>query len=267
MRSRVSQGRIVLLVLSAVCVLAVLLPPLGTLVDRYAWAEAVQYAVLATAAPALFILGTPWQLLAGTGPDGSTLADRISRSRSRGPAGLAPWGYLVLFMVAAIVWRTPPVVDALARNPVLALAELVTLFPAGCCLWLELVAAPPWLPRISRPQRAVFSALTMWTIWALAYIMAFSNAGWFSVYTHRGGLTISPAADQQVAAGIMWAIPALCFVPVIFSSVLHWLGDSSDPDEELRTMSAASQDQDQDGVAAPAPPRGWRTRSARRPVG
>jgi cytochrome c oxidase assembly factor CtaG len=265
MLSRVSRARIALLALSVVCVLAVLLPPLGTLVTRYAWAEAVQFTVLATAAPALFILGTPWQLWAGTGRDGSTLADRIARSRSRGAAGLAPWGYLVFFMVAAIIWRTPLLVDALARRPILALVELVTLFPAGCWLWLELVAAPPLLPRISRPLRAVFSALAMWTIWALAYIMAFSSAGWFSVYTHGGGLTISPAADQQVAAGIMWAIPAFCFVPVIFSSVLRWLGDSSDPDEELRTISAASQEQD--AVTAPAPPRGWRTRSARRPVG
>jgi cytochrome c oxidase assembly factor CtaG len=95
--------------------------------------------------------------------------------------------------------------------------------------------------------------------------MAFSNGGWFSVYTHNAGSAISPAADQQLAAGIMWAIPAFCFVPVIFSSILRWLGDSSDPDEELRTISAAGRDPD--GVTAPAPPRGWRTRSAKRPVG
>jgi cytochrome c oxidase assembly factor CtaG len=263
-RSRISRARIVLLVLAVVCVLVVLLPPLGTLVRRYAWAEAVQFAVLATAAPALFVLGAPWQLRASADPKGTTLADRVARSRSRGSGGLAPWGFLVAFIAAAIVWRLPPVVDALARNPILVLAELVTLFPAGCGLWLELAASPPLLPRINRPLRALFSALSVWTIWVLAYVMAFSIAGWFSVYAHHGGPALSAADDQQLAAGIMWAIPALCFVPVIFSSVLGWLGDSSDLDEEMRAISEPGEDK---GVAAPTPPRGWRTRSARRPIG
>jgi cytochrome c oxidase assembly factor CtaG len=264
MRSRISRSRVALLAAAVVCALAVLVPPLGTAVERYAYVEALQYVVLATAAPALFVLGAPWQLRASADPAGTTLADRVARSRSRRSGGLAPWVFLVAFVAAATVWRLPPVVDALARHPALVLAELVTLFPAGCGLWLELVASPPLLPRISRPQRAVFAALAMWTIWALAYIMAFSTAGWFTVYAHHAGLALSPAADQQVAAGIMWAVPAFCFVPVIFSSILRWLGDSSDPDEELRTMSVASGNT---GAAAPAPPRGWRTRSARRPAG
>jgi cytochrome c oxidase assembly factor CtaG len=263
MRSRISRARVGLLAAAVLCALAVLVPPLGTAVERYAYIEALQYVVLATAAPALFILGAPWQLRASTDPAGTALADRIARSRSRRAGGLAPWLFLIAFVAAATVWRLPPVVDALARHPALVLAELLTLFPAGCGLWLELVASPPLLPRISRPQRAVFAALAMWTIWVLAYIMAFSTAGWFTVYAHHTGLALSPAADQQVAAGIMWAVPAFCFVPVIFSSVLRWLGDSSDPDEELRRMSVAGGNTG----AAPAPPRGWRTRSARRPAG
>lgn len=261
MRSRISRARIVLLVLAVVCILAVLLPPLGTLVARYAWAEAVQYAVLAAAAPALFVLGAPWQLRASTGPAATTLADRTARSRARRPGGLAPWGFLVTFMAAAAIWRLPPLVDTLARHPILVLAELVTLFPAGCGLWLELAASPPLLPRISRPLRAVFSALAMWTIWVLTYIMAFSTAGWFSVYAHHGGPAISPAGDQQVAAGIMWAVPAFCFVPVIFNSVLRFLGDSADPDEEMREISEPGGGS---GISSPTPPRGWRTG---RPIG
>lgn len=264
MRSQLSRARVALLAAAVVCTLAVLVPPLGLAVERYAYVEALQYAVLATAGPALFILGAPWQLRASTNPAGTTLADRIVRARSRRSGGLAPWGFLVAFMAAATFWRLPPVVDGLARHPVLVLVELVTLFPAGCGLWLELVASPPLLPRINRPQRAVFAALAMWTIWVLAYIMAFSAGGWYTVYAHHAGLVLSPASDQQVAAGVMWAIPAFCFVPVIFSSVFRWLGDSADPDEELRTITAAGSDR---GAEAPAPPRGWRTRSARRPTG
>jgi cytochrome c oxidase assembly factor CtaG len=261
-RSRASNWQAALLGAAVVCTLGVLLPPAGTAVARQAWVEAVQYSVLAMVGPALLVLSAPWRLLARSDPAGTSLADRLVRSRSRRGRGLAPWGFLVAFVVAAIVWRLPPVVDALARHPVLVLAELATLFPAGCGLWLELVTSPPLLPRITRPQRAVFAAVAMWTIWVLAYIMGFSHA-WFAAYAHATGSGPSPADDEQVAAGILWAVPALCFTPVVFSSMLGWLNDSADPDEELRSVTAAGHDA-APGQLTPPPPRGWRTRPARR---
>jgi hypothetical protein len=62
----------------------------------------------------------------------------------------------------------------------------------------------------------VFAAVAMWTIWVLAYILGFSRLAWFRAYAH--GARLSPVADQEIAAGIMWAVPALCFVPVVFAT-------------------------------------------------
>lgn len=262
MQKRISRRRLALLAASVVCLLVVLLPPVATAVARYAWVEALQFAVLAVAAPALLVLSAPWRLIGGTDPAGTTMADRAARSWSRRSGGLESWGLLAAFMAAVIVWRLPPVVDVLARHPVLVLAEFATLFPAGCGLWLELVASPPLLPRTARPQRALFAAVAMWTIWVLAYIMGFSHAGWSPVYAH-GGPALSPAADQQIAAAVLWAAPALAFPAVVYGSVIGWLGDSSDPDMELRDAAAA----DRGETPPPPPPRGWRTRSARRPAG
>jgi cytochrome c oxidase assembly factor CtaG len=257
MQSRISRGRLVLLVAGLACTLGA-----ASVVPHYAWGNALQYALIGVAGPALCVLSAPWRLAGRADPAGSSMADRAARSWSRRSGGLESWGLLAAFMAAAIVWRLPPVVDTLARHPVLVLAELVTLFPAGCALWLELVASPPLLPRTARPQRALFAAVSMWTIWVLAYVMGFSHAGWSSVYAH-GGPALSAAADQQIAAGVLWAVPALSFTGVVFSSLIGWLGDSSDPDAELRDASAATEG----GMPAPAPPRGWRTRSARRPAG
>jgi len=67
------------------------------------------------------------------------------------------------------------------------LAELVTLVAAGSALWLQLVESPPLLPRLSRPLRAVFAALAMWSIWILAYILGFSQVAWFRAYLQPGG--------------------------------------------------------------------------------
>lgn len=256
MQNRISRRRLALLVAGAVCTLGA-----ASVVPHYAWGNALQYALIGVAGPALCVLGAPWRLLGRAEPAADTLADRVARAWSRRSGRLESWGLLAAFMAAAIVWRLPPVVDALARHPVLILAELVTFFPAGCALWLELVDSPPLLPRTARPQRALFAAVAMWTIWVLAYITGFSH-GLFSVYAHRGP-ALSQAADQQIAAGIMWAVPALSFIGVVFSSMLGWLGESSDPDAELREAPAGASG----GPPTPPPPRGWRTRSARRPAG
>lgn len=138
---------------------------------------------------------------------------------------------------------------------------MVTLIAGGSCLWLELVESPPLLPRLSRPQRAMTAAAAMWTIWVLAYIMGMSKAAWFAAYSHAARDGLSTAVDQQVGVGILWAVPALCFAPVIYGVLTAWLRDSQDPDEELR--SAADADAAHAGLSGwPRPPRGWHSPSA-----
>ena len=134
--------------------------------------------------------------------------------------------------------------------------EMATLVAAGSVLWLELVESPPSLPALPRPLRAVLAAVAMWTIWVLAYILGFSEVAWLRAYAHGAGP--SPVADQEIATGIMWAVPALCFVPVVFVTALTWL---KDPDEELRAIVAAERPQPRPG-RCPRPPRGRNTHPA-----
>jgi cytochrome c oxidase assembly factor CtaG len=185
------------------------------------------------------------------------LVDRIAMARSHRRGTLRAWACLVGFIAAVIAWRLPVAVNALASHPILTVAEAVILVAAGCGLWLELVESPPMLPGISRPLRAAFAALAMWSIWALAYIMGFSRGAWFTAFAHGSGHGLGTVAEQQIAAGILWAVPALCFVPVVFVSWITWLRDSSDADAELRDVPSA------DGQTPPLrPPRGWRMPSA-----
>src|SRR5437868_1158008 len=67
--------------------------------------------------------------------------------------------YLLAFVGVCLAWRLPPVMDALARQPALIVAEAVTLLAAGAALWLEIVDSPPVAPRLPRPQRAAVAAL------------------------------------------------------------------------------------------------------------
>jgi mannose-6-phosphate isomerase-like protein (cupin superfamily) len=64
------------------------------------------------------------------------------------------------------------------------------------------------------------AALAMWAIWVLAYIIGMSSGTRFAAYNHATGHGLCAAADQQLAVAIMWAVPALCFPPVIYGSLI-----------------------------------------------
>jgi len=89
------------------------------------------------------------------------------------PARAAAWR-LVPFVALVIIWRLPAVLDALARYPVLAAAELVTLAGAGLGVWLAIAGLTPATP-LPRPQRAAMAAAAMWTIWIVAYVTGMSS--------------------------------------------------------------------------------------------
>lgn len=235
----------------AVATLAVLLPPAGSAARHYVFVQALQFAVLAVVVPALLVLGAPWFRTPRPAP---------ATARSRRPGARRASMILIGFIVLAILWRLPIAVNALVRYPALTVAEAASLIAAGSALWLELAESPPFLPVITRPLRAAFAALPMWVIWANAYIMAFSHTVWFTAFSRRAtlgqhGHGLGVAADQQIAAGLLWAITGLCFVPVVYVSLITWLRDTSDLEHELKRVPVASGSQ---AEPVPRPPRGWR---------
>jgi cytochrome c oxidase assembly factor CtaG len=240
------HGRAWLAPTGVLLALIVLVPPAGVAAGHYVYVQAVQFAVLATVAPALIVLGAPWKKLIT-----ASSLNWLANARSHRSSARFSWLALLCYLALIIVWRLPVSVNALVQNPGLTVLEAFSLVACGCALWLELVESPPFLPRINRPLRAAFAAVPMWTIWAGAYIMAFSRTAWFSAYAQRPGHGLSVAVDQQVAAGVLWAIPAFCFVPVVYFALITWLRDSNYPDDELRREPAAES-------GLPRPPRGWR---------
>lgn len=230
----------------------VLLPPAGTAARHYVIAQALQFAVLAIVAPALIALGAPWRRLALAG--GARWSGRLDRVTARRPrvTGGRVWLAVVAFIAVALAWRLPVAVNAMIRQPLVTVAEACTLLAAGCALWLELVESPPLQPRTSRPQRAAFAALPMWAIWASAYIMGFSGTSWFTAIAHPAGHGLSTIADQEIAAALLFAIPGACFVPVIYVSLMTWMRDADEPDEELRRAGGRP------WSGPPRSPRGWR---------
>lgn len=231
-----------------VLIVVALAPPVSGDATRYAWAGALQFEIFAAAAPALLVLGVPerWRhradLIAARLPGGGWPPARRGGSR------------LLAFMTLAVAWRLPGSLGAMVRWPALTLAEMVTLAGAGALVWLEIAAPMSWPWSLIRPQRAGLAAVSMWTNWILGYVTGmFTTSSLLSAYVQAAG-GLSAADDRQVAAALMWAVPALCYVPVVFVMLLAWIRDSERPEQDPR--AAALTGAGQPGV--PRGPRGWR---------
>ncbi|HUL28107.1 MAG TPA: cytochrome c oxidase assembly protein [Streptosporangiaceae bacterium] len=247
-----------LAVTGLVLVLACLLPPLGALARRYVFVESLQFSVFAMAGPALIVLGAPWRLLRlSGGVSGPGPADRLAAARRADRSLRRAAVFLFAFMAVCLAWRLPAAIDALARQPALALAEAVTLLAAGAGLWLELVDSPPVAPRLPRPQRALVAALAMWSTWAVAYVLGFASHAVFHGYDSAGS-ALGAVTDQEIAVFLVWAVAGACFVPVVIASMLGWLAGGEDADEEFQRVF---RDESQRATV-----RGWGPRPRRRPT-
>ena len=206
-------------------IIACLVPPLSQLARRYLFVESIQFCAFALAAPALIALGLP---------------PRLAGGRRRWTSFVATLSYLIAWVMLCLFWRLPSVLDGLARHPVLALPEALTLGAAGLGLWLELVPVPvpdpvpaqPRAPRrrkeIQRPGRALVAALAMWSLWAIAYVLGFAHTSVVHAYDQAGS-QLGTVADQEITAFLLWAAAGVAFVPVVFTVLLTWLRDGSEP--------------------------------------
>lgn len=232
------------LLAAAVACLAVLVPPLATLSRRFEYAASLQFCVLAIVIPALVSVGAPWRRMRlaarpNTGEPGAAAcpADRLAERRRRHPELVRTLGFIVLDLLAVVAWRTPGAVVAVARHGWLAPVEAVTLIALGMGLWLELVESPPLAPRSGHLRRAVLAAVAMWAFWVDAYVVGLSNADWYRNFHHVAGHGLSAAADQQIAAAVLWFVAAAMFVPIVFWSALQWIRSEENPDAELYRLT------------------------------
>jgi cytochrome c oxidase assembly factor CtaG len=247
MPERFARLRPVLGLVAVVLAAAVAVPPVATDARHYAAVQALQFAIFAAVVPALLVLGWPaWFTKA--------VAARPARSQRGDRATLRAAISLLPCLAVVVVWRLPVVLAALARDPALVIAELVTLVATGAALWRELAKpSAAWEP-LPRPLRAAMAAVAMWTVWVIAYVTGMSAGG--ATPTAPG--VLSTVAERELGVGVLMAVSGFCYVPVVFVMAMSWLHDRENPDAEARRLISAAAFPDL-GTATKAP-RGWRSR-------
>ena len=231
--------------------------------DRYFLVHMIQHLLLMFAAPMLIVAGAPWQPLLDGLP---------ARARAGLVAGgwarplraavgwlLRPWVSVAAFNFVMLFWHIPALLDLSVDNQAVRLWLLHSSFLlAGVLFWLQFIPSPPLRMRMAPEAQAAAIVATNVIMWILAMSMSFlTQVSWYAVYDHVPGVTLSPFADQQIGAGILWVCGDFWAIPTLIVVVRRII----DADGSLGAAMDRILGRDKPGIGATGG--GWTSRAGR----
>jgi cytochrome c oxidase assembly factor CtaG len=221
--------------------------PLDYWSDAYFMVHMVQHLLLMFAAPSLVVAGAPGQpLLAGLpGHSGKTVTRSVLAGRWSRPARAAfnfltrPVVAVILFNSAMVTWHVPAAFDLAADNPAVHVwLEHGSFFATGVLFWLQFIPSPPFRSRMPLLGRAAALLATNIVMILLAMALSiFATHSIYAPYDHVPGVTLSPFADQQIGAAILWVCGDFWALPTMILTIRKLLSDETGIGTELDQLA------------------------------
>jgi putative membrane protein len=228
-RTRQRRRRSALFYAGLAVLLIAVCSPVDYWASDYFFVHMIQHLLLMFAAPSLVVAGAPWQPLADALPGrlGRCATREVMTGRwarpLRGAVGvlLRPWVAVVVFNLLMIAWHVPALFDLAERNEAVHIWLMHgSFFLGGIAFWLQFIASPPFRIRMPAVSQASALLATNVVMWLLAMSLGIlTSTSWYPGYSHIPGVTLSPFADQQIGAGILWVCGDFWAVPCMIAVI------------------------------------------------